>query len=77
MIAIQNHIKMKLLLNSKESNSIWRALQFYVNETTHTYEDGDDKPGLPDGEERKLLNSVLNKLLIETNKQVTKRRKNT
>ncbi len=54
---------MKLTINKKEANAIRGALQFYVFETTHTYEDEEDKPGLPDGKEKDLLKSVMNKLL--------------
>ena len=56
-------IKMKLILNMKEANAIWVALRFYAYETTHDHGDGVARTGLPDVEEKKLIDSVLTKLL--------------
>ena len=61
---------MKLTINKKESNALWGALQFYVLETTHSYPDGEARPGLPDGDEKELLKSIMDKLLKNTRKDL-------
>ncbi len=56
---------MKLILNKKEVNAVSYALKFYAHDTTHEQsneEDEDPSPGLPEGKEKDLLQSVLIKL---------------
>ena len=65
---------MKITLNKKEANAIYSALHFYVFETTHD-SDGEAIVGLPEGEEKKLLTSTMDKLLKSTRDIFVKRGK--